>query len=321
MTMHKSKGLEFPFCFYPGLEKSYNLKDIHQGTLFDKAYGLVLKANFDGFIDTIWHKLIRYKQKKAAISEKIRLFYVALTRTKEKMFFVLNKARCKEFEITYENNYISPSIRSGFRMYHDFFDALSLTNAWEVPNAYDYHRALFVSKKHEVHAVEPIRFETIEVLPKKIVQTHFSKSMKRWMDETTKQSIQQGKRLHKVFETFDFSQPSIAFNTLNPENAFYIKRFLSHPELKSIEQATVYQEYPFTQTLQETAKMGVIDLLIVYQDHIDIFDYKLKNISDEAYIMQLKGYQDYIHDLTQKPVNIYLYSIIDDVIQSLGGKT
>ena len=58
-------------------------------------------------------------------------------------------------------------------------------------------------------------------------------------------------------------------------------------------------------------KHRIIDLLMEYNDHFDIIDYKLKNIMDDAYIKQLTGYKDYIKRISNKNVNIYLYSIID----------
>ena len=47
-------------------------------------------------------------------------------------------------------------------------------------------------------------------------------------------------------------------------------------------------------------------------NHIDIIDYKLKNIEDDAYLDQLHGYRDYIKEKRKKPVFLYLYSILDN---------
>ena len=54
--------------------------------------------------------------------------------------------------------------------------------------------------------------------------------------------------------------------------------------------------------------------MLEYHNHIDIIDYKLKHTEDDAYLKQLKGYQEYIVNLTNKKTNIYLYSIIDKKI-------
>ena len=54
--------------------------------------------------------------------------------------------------------------------------------------------------------------------------------------------------------------------------------------------------------------------MIVYQDHIDIIDYKLKHIDDEAYKKQLGVYKNYIEKTFNLTVNTYLYSIIENNI-------
>ena len=50
---------------------------------------------------------------------------------------------------------------------------------------------------------------------------------------------------------------------------------------------------------------------------IDIFDYKLKDTTDENYLKQLNGYKEYIKSVTNKKVNIYLYSIMKEEINKL----
>ena len=57
--------------------------------------------------------------------------------------------------------------------------------------------------------------------------------------------------------------------------------------------------------------------MLEYDDHIDIIDYKLKDINDSAYIKQLNGYKKYIMNKTNKKVNIYLYSLLDECLKSL----
>lgn len=52
-------------------------------------------------------------------------------------------------------------------------------------------------------------------------------------------------------------------------------------------------------------------MILEYEDHIDIIDYKLKNISDLNYLSQLQGYKNYVIKRTNKLVNLYLYSLLD----------
>ena len=76
----------------------------------------------------------------------------------------------------------------------------------------------------------------------------------------------------------------------------------------------IYKEYEFIYIKEGIKYHGIIDLMLEYDDHIDIVDYKLKNIEDEKYILQLKGYQEFIKSNTSKPVLLYLYSIINGAI-------
>ena len=57
--------------------------------------------------------------------------------------------------------------------------------------------------------------------------------------------------------------------------------------------------------------------MLEYDDHIDIVDYKLKNVDDEKYIKQLSGYKDYIISKSNKKVNLYLYSIMDEIVKQI----
>jgi len=58
-------------------------------------------------------------------------------------------------------------------------------------------------------------------------------------------------------------------------------------------------------------------LILEYDDHVDIIDYKLKNIEDPEYIKQLTGYKNYIEKKTNKKTNIYLYSILKNTIKQI----
>ena len=87
--------------------------------------------------------------------------------------------------------------------------------------------------------------------------------------------------------------------------------------LSNINNANIYKEYEFMYEKDNTEYHGIIDLLLEYEDHIDIIDYKLNNIKDENYLKQLNGYKEYISTISNKPINIYLYSIISETIEKL----
>ena len=79
----------------------------------------------------------------------------------------------------------------------------------------------------------------------------------------------------------------------------------------------IYKEYEFKYTKDLVNYHGFIDLMMEYDDYINIIDYKLKHVDDKAYLKQLSGYKDYIENKTQKQVYLYLYSIIDRKILKL----
>ena len=88
MTMHKSKGLEFPICFVAGLDKQYNLRDTSAPFLTDADWGvaasrIVPREHVTG--KTMRKMIFAKKMKRDSIGEELRVLYVAMTRAKEKL--------------------------------------------------------------------------------------------------------------------------------------------------------------------------------------------------------------------------------------------
>lgn len=88
MTIHKSKGLEFPVVFLARCGNKFNLKDISQNMLLHKDLGFGLDyINFDKSIKipNITKRVTADIMKDESVGEEIRKLYVALTRAKEKL--------------------------------------------------------------------------------------------------------------------------------------------------------------------------------------------------------------------------------------------
>lgn len=88
MSIHKSKGLEFPIVFLSGAGKQFNMQDLSEQILLDQDMGFGPKyINFERKIEynTIAKEAIKIKSKTELLSEEMRLLYVALTRAKEKI--------------------------------------------------------------------------------------------------------------------------------------------------------------------------------------------------------------------------------------------
>ncbi|QJX61310.1 helicase-exonuclease AddAB subunit AddA [Niallia circulans] len=114
MTIHSSKGLEFPFVFMAGLGRNFNTMDLRKNFLLDKDLGFATK-----YIDA--KKRISYpslpqiafakKKKMELLAEEMRVLYVALTRAKEKLILIgavkdIEKAKQKWSQIAGHSNWL-----------------------------------------------------------------------------------------------------------------------------------------------------------------------------------------------------------------------
>ena len=89
MTVHAAKGLEFPVCILSGVSDKF-VQD-HHNVLIHNELGIGMKLKNDklNFIyDNIIRKTISLILKHENISEELRVFYVALTRAKNKIYIV-----------------------------------------------------------------------------------------------------------------------------------------------------------------------------------------------------------------------------------------
>ncbi|MGN0992635.1 MAG: 3'-5' exonuclease, partial [Bacilli bacterium] len=307
MNIHKSKGLEFPVCYFSGLYKKFNIKDVSERFMFDNKYGIITPYYKEGIGSLFTKSLLKENYIKEEISEKIRLFYVAVTRAKEKMIFVLPD----KDEIVLNDN-----SRLKFRSFSDminsvktcFLENTKFINLENINLTKDYNLSKNI-------AFDFLKNETSKIVKKEIIipsesikENKFSKVNNELLTEETMQNMKFGTDIHYLFEISDF---------LNPGDNKYISNFLKHDLLKNIKDASIYKEYEFVYEKEHEIYHGIIDLMLVYKDHIDIIDYKLSNIDDDKYKLQLEGYKTYIENKTGKKVKTYLYSIEKDILEEV----
>ena len=88
MSIHKSKGLEFPIAIISRANKKFNQKDLKDTILMHQDIGIGMQyVNYDRQIEytTAAKEAIKLKIKEESIAEEMRILYVALTRAKEKL--------------------------------------------------------------------------------------------------------------------------------------------------------------------------------------------------------------------------------------------
>ncbi|ONI40242.1 helicase-exonuclease AddAB subunit AddA [Candidatus Epulonipiscium fishelsonii] len=87
LTIHKSKGLEFPIVFVCETHKGFSSKDLQGELLLHHELGIGAKYLEDNFkYETLPYSAIKQAIKQESLSEEMRILYVALTRAREKLF-------------------------------------------------------------------------------------------------------------------------------------------------------------------------------------------------------------------------------------------
>ena len=88
MTIHKSKGLEFPVVFVAGMGKQFNFQDMNAGLLLHPELGIGADAIIPEkrvIASSLNKQVIRRQLLKESLGEELRVLYVAMTRAKEKL--------------------------------------------------------------------------------------------------------------------------------------------------------------------------------------------------------------------------------------------
>ena len=123
MTIHKSKGLEFPVVFLSGINKKFNLTDASGAMVLSPQAGLALE-DIDGNRRTksrfLYKSYLRGKLISDTIGEEMRILYVAMTRAKEKLIITGTYKEDDDFLQYEEKRSMSFSDRIGARSYADF---------------------------------------------------------------------------------------------------------------------------------------------------------------------------------------------------------
>ena len=306
MTIHASKGLEFPICYFASLDVKFNMRDMNDRFLYDNKTGIITPYFKEGIGDTILKSLYKERYTMEEVSEKIRLFYVAVTRAKEKMIFVL-PSREWDKGTDYDSKVSWSSLADMLDSIRDVLSPYTLSiDLKEIPLTHAYHT---LTKKEYPTSFSHYVEEEISISVKPIGQERFSKTTSHILSKQELRAMKFGEHMHEVFESIDILHPNL--EKLSKFEKEKVTLFLKHDIVRNAPQA-VYQEYEFMTELDGKMQHGIIDLLLQYENRYVIIDYKLKEVTDEAYRKQLDGYKKYIYQKTGKPVEAYLYSILDD---------
>lgn len=323
LTIHKSKGLEYPVCYFADLDHEFNTSELKDKFICDKNYGLIVPSNMEDITTSVIKELYKKDFIKEEISEKIRLFYVALTRAREKMIIVLPEKETKKLEKN-ENGVIEEIRRLSFSKLSDFmygvkdyldkyFKTIDITKLG-LTKDYQYNKTINI--KDNTNIKDDINVEEINIKNDIAEEKHFSKETNVLSTKEEIKMMKYGTRIHEYLELIDYKNPNLSLikDTFIKDK---IEKFLNNDLLKNIKDSNIYHEYEFYYEKDNINYHGIIDLMLEYDEHIDIIDFKLKSITDDNYKSQLYGYKNYIENITNKKVNTYLYSILNEKIESI----
>ena len=222
MSIHKSKGLEFPVVYLCGTGKGFNMQDLNKNILLHQDIGIGPKyINNERSIEynTLAKEAIKIQTKIESLSEEMRVLYVALTRAKEKLIITgISKDADKSFKEkqdlieTYkghDNIRLNESILKRYKTYLDWITLVYFNNINTIKDYIDlevhkksdlikeFDKKVEQTKKREIYKELETRSKDvnqadIEELKKKILWLY------RYMDSViipTKTSVTKIKEL------------------------------------------------------------------------------------------------------------------------------
>lgn len=310
MTIHASKGLEFPICYFPELYKKFNFEDLKRDIFYSKDYQIIASVLKDRLLyKPLTYFLEKENFLKAEVSEKIRLFYVALTRPREQIIMVMPTSESDKPKST------SDIAKMGIKTFKDMLLCLNdIIEPYKHPidiNSLGLTKEyLYPKKQQNLHLdnEQILSFCNITLKNHTTLSMRASASVVKYHTKEDLDKMNEGTRIHKILELLDLTNPDL--EKLLPKDQKLIKGFINHPFIKSLNIINHYHEYHFITTQDEVQINGIIDLIIETEESYYIIDYKLYDTNKEEYTKQLNIYKNYLSNIVNKPVYSYLYSII-----------
>ena len=105
LSIHQSKGLEFPVVVVADFSKGFNFADLRADILLDSEFGLcprIAPPDINARYQSLPYWLARQRQKRELLGEELRLLYVAMTRARDRLLLV-GSVTAKQFETRWRN--------------------------------------------------------------------------------------------------------------------------------------------------------------------------------------------------------------------------
>ena len=298
ITIHRSKGLEYPIVYLPLLTSSF-LKSPQTSFLFDDTYGPLLPNVGVNQKTSLLNHLMKINEAKGQFEERLRLFYVAVTRARERLIMLYRDKEKGDDDIFGIN---------GANSYRTIVHYLNLENEYGVEVNLPIQTLKQKSLSREKKTIEMRKIQ----IP--CIETSLKKASKEKDETISEDLLEFGNEIHYMLEIADYETKDLSFIT-NGRIRKYISNVVNSEIFKNVKNNQVLHEYSFFD--EKNGVHGIIDCLVIKDDEIDIIDFKLKNIEDEKYVLQLHTYRDYISQISSLPIRMYLISAIKGEVKEI----
>jgi ATP-dependent helicase/nuclease subunit A len=339
MTIHSSKGLEFPVVIVTGLEKQTG-REKQEEILFDRSLGFALKY-YDDTLKTSYETpvrgLIKERNKKNTVAEEMRLLYVALTRAKYSLhvtFECIEDVRKDRFDgASRFIDYIPRSLPTTIHQPEEV-EFYSIKQEFRPPVLSNVDNAMAEEMKENSSKVYPFITDTTLKMKDNVTRlTRESSNIKvEEKDSAISINLQtnadKGSTAHKFLELVDFNRLSdlnaekqrIISSSLMTEDQFKLfdinrlQNAVNSEIFKLLKGGKIYKEQGFivsflakelygSESDESVLVQGVIDLLYVKGDEAIIIDYKYSHKSPEGLINTYKTQLDLYAKAVSKVLN------------------
>ena len=340
MTIHKSKGLEFPVVFLSGVQKKFNTMDFNSPLLVDKNGGIGLKGYYPDIrvsypsMPWLYCKSIKSDAMKA---EEQRILYVALTRARDKLFLT-----------GYINKEIKKEKGVGAHIKHAALTQTQALGADLIKAGNSYLHWLFIAFARHLDGGAPLRniielegetnFDLLDRQCQVKVEIHDGSlygdlDYKADVDEMTINTVRALGKVNdvelpeEIVQRFDFTYPNlIAAKTTAKISVSELKRRFAERDAEAVSATEVsmqQQSVPSGDATEDTTdEAAVVDTSIPAISETEladsIFGRKPMAIADAEEIVTGAQWGTLMHEAMQwLPVKKYTQKSMTDMLDSL----
>ena len=297
MTIHKSKGLEWPILYMPLLTSNFTKDSGSSFSVTDK-YGIIFPISGTAEYSSIFIHLIKQETILSDFEERLRLLYVGMTRAREQLIMIDKKSKSDKIVL-------NPTKASTFSSILKYLKNLPISTPCE--------NVIFAPDNSQNNSIESRNITLDSIKVKESVET-IKRASKELDIDVDEKLLEFGNEIHYLLENVNFETKDLSM-IKDFRKRKYINNVISQDLFKNVKNSQVLHEFPFKDEQNHTN--GIIDCLLLKDDEVDIIDFKLKHLDDDKYVLQLHTYCDYIKQITDLPIKMYLIGAITGEVKEI----